>query len=215
MGRPPGRRSADYDEKRDALALAMAEAVLAGREVSLAQLAESADVSVPTLKHYFGDREGALEAALAAAASLGAPHLDHLRRADEQAIRASLIGMLQYVVRGWSVGGVGELHAEALRHGLREPTLGPAYLGHVLEPMILAVEERLVRHAERGELTIDDARVAALALLGPLVLGLLHQRQLGGHRTRPLDEDAFLERLVDGFLAGYAAPSDSKKKPRR
>jgi AcrR family transcriptional regulator len=213
VGRPPGSRSVDYDEKRDALALAMARAVLEGREVSLAQLAESAGVSVPTLKHYFGDREGALEAALAAAASLGAPHLDHLRRTDDQSIHASLLGMLRYVVQGWSVG-VGELHAEALRHGLREPTLGPAYLGHVLEPMILAVEERLVRHAERGELAFDDARVAALALLAPLVLGLLHQRQLGGHRTRPLDEDEFLQRLVEGFLAGYAAPSDTRK-PRR
>lgn len=208
MGRPPGSRSADYAEKRSALALALATAVLEGREVSLAQLAEAGGVSVPTLKHYFGDREGALEAALEAAAGLGAPHLDHLRRTDGLPIRESLLALVGYVVEGWSAG-VGELHAEALRYGLREPTLGPAYLGHVLEPMILAVEERLVRHAERGELVVNDARVAALALLGPLVLGLLHQRQLGGRRTRPLDEAAFLEGLVDGFLSGYGA------RPRR
>ncbi|WP_437929371.1 hypothetical protein WMF37_08890 [Sorangium sp. So ce291] len=50
---------------------------------------------------------------------------------------------------------------------------------------------RLARHVAAGELAPCDLRHAALALLGPLLLALLHQGPLGGRVCGPLDLDAF------------------------
>ncbi len=51
---------------------------------------------------------------------------------------------------------------------------------------------------------MPDARVAALALLSPVLMALFHQHQLQGRRCRPLDLEVFIERRLDGFMKGYA-----------
>ena len=66
MPRPKGVRDADYNNKRTALLHRMMEQVI-GREParpSMRQLADAAGVSVPTLRHYFGDRTAVFAAML-------------------------------------------------------------------------------------------------------------------------------------------------------
>ena len=78
--------------------------------------------------------------------------------------------------------------SQALAAGMDDPALGPATVDALLEPVLQAVEARLGVHRDRGELAADaDLRHAALALVSPLLLGLLHQRSLGGSGCRPLD----------------------------
>ena len=45
-----------------------------GRPATLKELAQAADVSVPTLRHYFGEREEVLRAVYAQALTDAAPH---------------------------------------------------------------------------------------------------------------------------------------------
>lgn len=204
MGRPPGRRNEGFEEKRAALARSVMFALLEdGRPSPLSTLARVAGVSVPTLKHYFGDRDQLVQAAMTEASKLGAPHLERARRPAGADVRESLLRFCVDLLEGWRLG-VGALHQSGLVLGLGDVGLGPAYLREILEPTILALEQRLGRHVERGDLDDEHPRVMALALLSPVVLALLHQDQLGGTETRPLDVEAFLEAHVDRFLGGYA-----------
>ena len=46
---------------------------------------------------------------------------------------------------------------------------------------------------------------AALALASPLLLGALHQGELGGAKAYPLDGEAFVDHVVQGFVRAYRA----------
>jgi len=81
--------------------------------------------------------------------------------------------------------------------------VGPAFLDAVLEPVLQAAEARLERHVARGELPAMDTRAASLALLSPIVLGLLHQGPLGGSGCRPLDVPTFVDRHYAAWARGW------------
>jgi len=50
-----------------------------------------------------------------------------------------------------------------------------------------------------------DCRIAALELLGPLVLAGLHQDQLSGASTHPLNLDLLASELAASFVRSHAA----------
>ena len=65
--------------------------------------------------------------------------------------------------------------------------------------------ELLAEHAERGELPAlsgERAREAALALVAPLLLALLHQDALDGRSVRPLDVERLARSHAELVLAG-------------
>jgi AcrR family transcriptional regulator len=158
---------------------------------------------VPTLKHYFGDLDGVVAAALAVAEEEGAVHLAQLADPGDLPLEASLHAVVSHFVLGWRLG-VGDLFEGALTHGLRHPTRGPAAVQHLLEPSLVALEARLAVHRARGQLDAEaDLREAALAFLSPLMVGLLHQDGLGGARCRPLDVTAFGRTHVARFVRGW------------
>jgi AcrR family transcriptional regulator len=100
-----------------------------------------------------------------------------------------------------------------LINGLAHPDLGPATLENVLEPWLAALEQRLAAHAERGEMANVQPRHAALAFAAPLILAHLHQDQLGGRTTRPLDSHALAATHIGAFIRAYgkraeAAPAE-------
>src|SRR4029453_8388425 len=66
MARTSGSRNRDYDEKRVALLkhLDARLADLSKARPSFREMAAAAGVSVPTLRHYFRDRDGVLQAYL-------------------------------------------------------------------------------------------------------------------------------------------------------
>lgn len=207
MSRPAGARNPDFAERRRRLTEAVAARMVepGGPEASLRELAEAAGVSVPTLRHYFGDRDGAVAAAMEVIGARGGPWLVLTADPGEGDARASLTTFLTLFVVGWRRFGVGRLHAASLAAGLLRGPLGAAYLGEVLEPVQQAVEARIGALMARGDLASGDVRLAALQLLAPVILALLHQDALDGARCRPLDVDAFVAGHLDRFLLAWRA----------
>lgn len=182
--------------------------------MSFRELAEAAGVSTATLRHYFGDRDGVLEAALEFMHRQGLEHLTRAATLPMGPVRESLAWLLEQLVLGWRFG-VGPMHALGIRAGLRHESLGPAYVNLLLEPTLQATEARLARHVADGELERCDVRHAALELISPLLLGLLHQDSLFGAKCRPLDLDTFLEEHLERFLRAYGAKPAAKKASGR
>ncbi len=208
MGRPQGKHNEDYEQKRAALLEKLGPRIVDTAErASFRELAALAGVSVPTLRHYFGDRNGLLRAWLELKGRLGAHHLTTLSSTDDD-FATSVRSMLRYTAVGMDRGRVIELHTVGLAEGLTNPALGPTYLQAILEPTLAAAEMRLAAHIDRGEMRTTDIRSAALSLLSPLLLAILHQRDLGGDKVRCLDLDAFIEAHSTGFVRAYGRSRD-------
>lgn len=204
MGRPAGRKNADHAEKRAELCRSLVPHLLTdGRPTSLRELARQAGVSVPTLRHYFGDRDGVVAAVMERSHVDFQPMLRGFSVSD-QPVRQSLKHYLQLLLMGWKMGDLSKLITGSLVVGLEGRHTGHAAVDHVLEPTLQTLEKRLATHVERGELRADlDVRAGALMILSPLLLGLWHQEGLDGVQCRPLDLEALIERVVDGFLDGH------------
>lgn len=207
MGRPRGRRSARYEEKRRALARKVFDCVHADGNASLHRIADAAGVSRPTLRHYFGDRAGAVHAALELAGELGRPHQESLLRLPTEDAGVCLTQALLRVSEGWRGVGVGHIHEVGLKAGLESEDTGQVYVSHVLEPFLQAFEALLVQLQEAGRLRTHSPRSGALMLVSPLVLALIHQDGLCGASVRPLDVDALVDDVVGAFVAAYGVPA--------
>jgi AcrR family transcriptional regulator len=175
---------------------------------SLHELSRASGASIPTLKHYFGDRNGAIAAALRGVEQDAAVHFQALAEPGDLLLENSLHTVAVNLARAWRDFGVGALFAAGLAAGVADVVTGPAYIDGVLEPTVRAIERRLRVHAERAELSIppDDEfglRTSALAFIGPLLVVLLHQHELSGDRCRPLNVSAFIALHVDGFVRAY------------
>ena len=176
-----------------------------GARASFRELATSAGVSVPTLRHYFGGREGAIEAVLKAAHQVGKHFMRQAIEAPLRPLSEGLRGFAEFVTQGFAVG-LADLHSLGLAAGLRDPALGPAYVNETLEPTLQCLETILHRYRDRGDLRADcDVRHAAIAFISPLFVSLLHQGPLGGRSCRPLDVPEFIRAHVEGFVGGYRA----------
>ncbi len=206
MPRPAGARNLRYADRRKDL-IRKAQARLSARDAqapSLRELAAAAGVSVTTFRHYFGNRDAVVSAVFEAARPAAAMHLERGRTPSSVNLAESLRAFLVGVARGWTEGSVGALHRIGLAEGLRDPRAGLTYLNEVLEPTLQALEQRLAAHVTAGTMIDADTRHAALLLLSPVVLGLLHQQDLGGTRCRPLDLDALISAQVATFVRAYA-----------
>lgn len=207
MGRPEGTRNPGYTEKRAALTHKLLLRLLEGdgTRCSLNDLAEAADASVPTLKHYFGDRAGLVVAALKSAEALGAAHVEPMAVPSSPDLATSMRDAVFHILLGWRSFGVDRVFAGSLAIGLAHVDAGPAFLTGVLEPTQQAIERRLRVHALRGEASIDDGgeRAAALGFVAPLLMALLHQGPLGGDACRPLDVSAFVDTHVAAFVRAW------------
>lgn len=217
MGRPIGSRSPDYETKRAALAEAAAARLLAdGGATSLNELAAATGSSVTTLKHYFGDRPGVVAAALRRQGELARLHVEAVARPSSRDLTRSLTTMLSELAEAWRRFGVGRVLTVGLTLGAYQAGVGPAYLEGLLEPTLQAVERRLQAHARAGALVMDPEdgeglRAAALVLLSPVLLALIHQDALGGERCRALDVEGLVRSHVTGFVRGYGR----RRGPRR
>jgi AcrR family transcriptional regulator len=205
MPRPSGARNAGYTRRRNSL-IEKAQIRLSQPDTpppSFRDLAAAAGVSATTLRHYFPSREALIGAVFAEARAGGERHLERARKPASGDLAASVRELLEGVARGWTQGRVGSLHRLGLAEGLRRREAGLGYLVEILEPVLQAAEERLAGHIAQGEMIPADTRHAALLLLAPLVLALLHQYELGGTRCRPLDMETLLDRHVEAFCRAY------------
>jgi hypothetical protein len=105
---------------------------------------------------------------------------------------------------GFERFGLDDLHALGFAEGLCNSEIGPVFVEQVLEPSIKAVTERLAEPQRRGEMRSDeDARIAALLLLSPMLVLFLHQKDLGGRRKFPADIDTMVELHARTFVIAH------------
>src|SRR5262245_11058568 len=205
MGRPAGRRNQDYERARAALGQSARAQVLepGGAQATRREREQCAGVSVATLRHYCPARESLVEAVLAEIDAEGARYIQAAVNRTASSLEDSLLGFLQGIAVAWKVGA-GRAHAFGLTVGLSGPALGKSYVQHLLEPTLRAAEARLARHVADGELPRCDVRHAALELVSPPLLALLHQESLCGVQVRPLDVPGFLAEHVHRFITAHA-----------
>ncbi len=207
MGRTVGARNADFEQRRKALLEKARDrlSAQAGVAPSFRELALACGVGVATLRHYFGTREALIKAVFSSALRSADVHLNRVRNPDSghDELEPALVAILRGVVRGWTSGNVGSLHRIGLAEGLRNPHTGLDYLVDVLEPTLQALETRLRTYIEQGIIVACDTRHAALMLLAPILLALLHQHDLGGTRCRPLDIERLIQEHVRLFTRAY------------
>lgn len=205
MPRKHGSRDRNYLDRRSSL-LAKIRARLVqpgGSRASLRDLAAACGITMPTLKHYFPDRHDLINSVMAEHLKEGAVHLEHVGKPQgtfEQSVREALA----YTMTGFQFGGLGEVYSLGLVEGLRNSTVGPVFVELVLEPSIEAVKNRLDAHVALGDMRAVDTRHAAIALLSPVIISILHQTELGGSDSHPLDLDKLIDNSVSGFMHGYS-----------
>lgn len=214
MSRTIGARNADFEQRRAELLQRARErlALQTGEPPSFRELALATGVSVPTLRHYFESREGLIKALFNYYLQEGQHHLARARSSEVEGLdlEQSLKVFLERIVRGWTQGFVGTLHRIGLAEGLRHHGTALDYLHDVLEPTLQALETRLQGYTAQGLMVPCNPRHAALMLISPLLLALLHQHDLGGTRCRPLSLEDFVDEHVKVFLRAYrsTAPAD-------
>jgi AcrR family transcriptional regulator len=182
---------------------------------SLRQLAIAAGVTVPTLRHYFGDREDLVQAVLEEFFVRGERYLERGSEPYgelEHSIRAFLGMFSEVLVTGPKLG---DMIAIAFLEGFYSRRLGPAALNYVIEPPLQAMESRLAAHRARGELGDVDLRCAALMLISPLVVACMHQQQMFGAQVRPLSFAPVIDAAVSSFMQAYGASAASSAPQHR
>jgi AcrR family transcriptional regulator len=199
MPRPAGARNHDFEEKRGALLDALTDFALSAdlRRPSLRQFAMAVQQSEPTLRHYFGDRQGLVLDILENIGRRGAP-LWAMVATPSAGPAAAIEEYFRISEAGMKLGGFTRAHAFGLIEGLADEAAGRAYLEKVLEPALQAIAEKLraTPDAPKDEATL---RATALAALSPLLVMSLHQELLGGATTFPINVGAVIGALQSGL----------------
>jgi AcrR family transcriptional regulator len=199
MPRPLGRRNPDYEEKRERLARDLADFVLKSelKRISFRQLAYAGGVAEPTLRHYFGDREGVAAELLRVLADRAAPFITAVAEPGP-GLESAVKGYVAASLAGVAHGGFARAHMFGLLEGVADESVGETYLIQLLEPSLKALEQRLAAHLG-GTASAVELRAAALMIFAPMLLAVIHQKLLGGEETAPMDLDRVFQAL--GALA--------------
>lgn len=205
MPRPLGRRNPDYEEKRDRLAQDLADFVLRSelKRASFRQLAHAGAVAEPTLRHYFGDREGVAAELLRVLAERAAPFIEAVAEPGPD-LDTSVEGYVALSKAGVAHGGFARAHVFGLLEGVADDFVGRAYLTELLEPSLVALERRLGTHMPAGTSPIR-LRAAALMIFAPMLLSVIHQKLLDGEKAAPMDLDALFTELSTLARSGLGA----------
>lgn len=207
MSRPTGARNHDFDEKRAALLDRLTDFALSAdlRRPSLRQFAQAMQVSEPTLRHYFGDRQGLVTEILTTIGKRGAPLWEIVAQPSDSPA-AAFEEYFRISEAGMRLGGFIRAHAFGLIEGLADETIGRAYLENVLEPALRSVTDKL-RATPGMTQDEDEIRAAAFTALSPLLVISLHQDLLGGRMSAPLEISQVM-RVLQGWLARALTPGE-------
>lgn len=170
-----------------------------GRDFSMRSLGRRCGYSAPTVYHYFGDKEGLIDALVDQRLALLVEALDQQAQADDAL--ADLRGVLLLSVEFWAT------HATVARLIWTVSSKGksrmPAVLDRVSERIESAVRE-LVDTRRFADLDVETAR----QMLWALLQGLISQRiNTPDHPWSP----NLGERSVDALLHGMTHPAPTKE----
>ena len=199
-----GSRNAGYDDRRNALLDRLTERLCdrAGGWPTMRELAAAAGCSVSTLRHYFGRREALVMAVLAHIAAGTQAQLAATRQ-PEGRFAVSILRAAERASAALHDPAIARLLAMGLIESLSASEIGPTFLGTMLDPFVAALAERLEAHIARGEMRAADTRLAAMAIISPILIAALHQKRLGGAACNPLDPEAHARQVAEMFVAAY------------
>lgn len=205
MPRPAGARNHDFEEKRAALLNTLTKYALTAdlRRPSLRQFALAAQQSEPTLRHYFGDRQGLVIEILENMRQMALPLWISFASPSESTEEA-LDEYFRLVDEGLRHGQFARAHAFGLIEGLADEVVGRAYLEKLLEPALLSISDKL-KVTPGGPRSEAGLRASALAVLSPLLIMSLHQDLLGGTSVAPINMRDVVTRLRRGLGRGLTA----------
>lgn len=198
MPRPAGARNQDYDEKRAALLDQLTIFALTAdlRRPSLRQFALAVEQSEPTLRHYFGDRQGLVIEIIENIGRWITPIWREMAR-PAQSTQLALDEFFLLVERSLGDGEFARAHAFGLIEGLADEVVGEAYLTKLVEPGLRTIADKL-RAAPDGPKSEEGLRTAAIAIFSPLLAINVHQDLLGGVQIAPINKLEVLRRLRHG-----------------
>lgn len=209
MARTKGARNADYEAKRRELLGRLLPRFVdrtQGRP-SFRQFAAAAGVTMPTLKHYFGDRSDVVAAVLEDYRRQGEPRLQLVAQPAgdfETSIREFAHELVNGLQASDGAVRLGDVVSASLAEGLIDPEISPIALSCILNPAIEALERRLRAHIARGEMRETvDVQAAAIALLAPILLAVLHQDQMQGAGRQPIALLVLAGEVASAFVRAY------------
>lgn len=206
MTRSLGARDAQYGERRAVLLdkIILCLATRNQTKPSVRRIARDVGVTVPTLLHYFGDRDAIVVAALEHWHDRGRLFLEAASIPTgpfEQSIKQYAATLLS----GLTQFGMASFLAAGFVESMLNDQTGPAFVDHALEPIIVALARLLAAHQERGDMRAGDARFAAIAFISPILVLCHHQHQLLGARRHPTDLEVYLNYHVNAFVRAHKA----------
>lgn len=210
MSRPSGVRNQDFAQKRQALLDKMEVFILekGNESPSFRQLAIAAEISEPTLRHYFTDRSGVMVALIENFRDKSAFMRDATRQASD-GIADSLEGYHQLVRRFRQDATFVQAQAFMIRESMADAAARRAYLEHIVEPSIDALADRLVR-TKGGPANYQTARTAGMMLMSSSIFMILHQELLDAKEHAPVDEDWYFEHIRNWMRNGLKNDPEGK-----
>jgi AcrR family transcriptional regulator len=205
MTRPRGSQNARHPEKRLELLRHVRKSltVTGNDKLTFSELAESAGVSIPTLRHYFGTRSKLIAEVFEEVNKEGQRHMLAASK-PVLPFPESVMQAAEEIMAGVRYGRMDKIHTLGLTEGLGDGELGPAYLQQILEPGLQSLEARFLVHQERGDMVSCSVRYAAIDFAAPLLVANLHQRGLGGSSVRPMEMHEFVRSHVSMFIRAYS-----------
>src|SRR3990167_3584025 len=208
MPRPPGARNHDFDTKRAALLDALTEFGInaALSRPSLRQFALAVGQSEPTIRHYFGDRQGLVIEIIINLGQRAQAIWDIVAEPSVDAATA-VKEYLDLTLNGMTEGRFTRVHAFGLIEGFADDVVGKVYLEAMLEPSLKAFSDKL-RNTPGAPRDEAELRAATLAATAPLFVVGVHQELLGGKTSMPIDMArpfAFLQRWLSPAFESQSA----------
>ena len=209
--RPRGSRNASYHLRRAEL-LERVTQRLCERETgwpTMRELAAAAGCSVSTLSHYFGRRDDLVRAVLDHIA-VGTQDQLEATRMPEGPFAVSIHAAASRAAAALYDPRISRLLAMGLIESLSARSIGPPFLDTMLDPFVAALAERLDAHVARGEMRPTDTRMAAMNIISPIMIAALHQRELGGASSNPLDASDHTGWVAAAFVTAFSAGADGR-----
>ena len=171
----------------------------------LDDIAARAGISKGALYLYFATKEDLFHAVVAEAF---APNLAAVRQAAES-FDGAFAELARFVVpnlaRVADAAGVGGVLKMVIGESRNFPTLAKVWHDALVAPALATVAGLIERAQSRGEVKPGDARIYALGLIAPVVLGAIWRETFAPVGAPAFDLDVLARQHVETALAGMLA----------